>query len=254
MGWNERQGLWFVADGMGGHERGQVASALVKETLLAADAGTDLTERVLEAHRAVMRAGASNGAQSNMGSTVVCAQFHARECEIIWVGDSRGYLWRRGALSRLTRDHSYVESLRQGERMSEEQARAHPEANVLTQTLGMGNTIPSRVVLELQTRDWIILCSDGLTSELDDAAIADLLTQSPTPQAATERLLDAALAHGGRDNVSVIVVPSRVSWIASLASRWRRLGRSALVWLAALAGAVLAVLVVCLAKHFGVLS
>jgi ferric-dicitrate binding protein FerR (iron transport regulator) len=118
----------------------------------------------------------------------------------------------------------------------------------------MGNTIPSRVVLELQTRDWIILCSDGLTSELDDAAIADLLTLSPTPQAATERLLDAALAHGGRDNVSVIVVPSGVSWIASLASRCRRLGRSALVWLAALAGAVLAVLVVYLAKHFGVLS
>jgi protein phosphatase len=198
-----------------------------------------------------MRAGTRHGEQSNMGSTVVCARLDARECEIVWVGDSRGYLWRRGTLSRLTRDHSYVESLRQGERMTEEQARAHPEANVLTQTLGMGNTIPSRVVLDLQARDWIVLCSDGLTTELDDAAIARLLSQSPTPQAATEHLLDAALAHGGRDNVSVIVVPSRVSLTASWASRWRRLERSALVWLAALAGAALAVLVVYLAKHFG---
>jgi protein phosphatase len=254
IGWNERQGLWFVADGMGGHERGQVASALVKATLLAADAATDLAERVLQAHRAVMSAGASTGEQSNMGSTVVCARFNARECEIVWVGDSRGYLWRRGRLSRLTRDHSYVESLRQGERISEAQARAHPEANVLTQTLGMGNTIPSRVLIELQARDWIILCSDGLTSELDDPTIADLLTRSPTPQAATERLLDAALAHGGRDNVSIVVVPSRVSWTASLASGWRRLERTALLWLAALAGAALAVLVVYLAKHFGMLS
>ena len=254
IGWNERLGLWFVADGMGGHERGQVASALVKETLLEWEAGTDLTERVLEAHHAVMRAGSSRGEQSNMGSTVVCARLDAQKCEIVWVGDSRGYLWRRGSLSRLTRDHSYVESLRQGERISEEQARLHPEANVLTQTLGMGNTIPSRVVIELQARDWIILCSDGLTSELDDATIADLLTGSPTPQAATERLLDAALAHGGRDNVSIIVVPSRVSWTASLASGWRRLERTALLWLAALAGAGLAVLVVYLAKHFGMLS
>jgi len=253
IGWNEQQGLWFVADGMGGHERGQVASALVKETLLASAAGADLTERVMEAHRAVMRAGSSSGEQSNMGSTVVCARLRARDCEIVWVGDSRGYLWRRGSLSRLTRDHSYVESLRQGERISEEQARLHPEANVLTQTLGMGNTKPSRVVLELRARDWIILCSDGLTSELDDAAIADLLTRSPTPQSAAEHLLDAALARGGRDNVSVIVVPSRVSWTGTLANGWRRLERSALVWLAALAGAALAVLVVYLAKHFGML-
>ncbi len=239
---------------MGGHERGQVASALVKETLLASAAGADLTERVLEAHRAVMRAGSGSGESSNMGSTVVCARLSDRACEIVWVGDSRGYLWRRGRLSRLTRDHSYVESLRQGDRISEEQARLHPEANVLTQTLGMGNTIPSRVVLELQAHDWIILCSDGLTSELNDAAIAELLTKSPTPQAASERLLDAALAHGGRDNVSIIVVPSRVSCTAALASGWRRLERSALVWLAALAGAALAVLVVYLAKHFGMLS
>jgi len=254
IGWDERQGLWLVADGMGGHERGQVASALVRETLLASAADADLTERVLEAHRAVMRAGSDHGEQSNMGSTVVCARFSARACEIVWVGDSRAYLWRRGRLSRLTRDHSYVESLRQGERMSEAQARAHPESNVLTQTLGMGKTVPSRVLIELRPHDWIVLCSDGLTSELDDAALAAALRQSRTPQSATERLLDAALAHGGRDNVSVIVVPSRVSLTRSLVGRGGQLERSTLAWLAALAGAALAVLVVFLARHSGVLN
>ncbi len=254
IGWDERQGLWLVADGMGGHERGQAASALVRETLLASAADADLTERVMEAHRAVMCAGSGDSEQSNMGSTVVCARFGAHACEIVWVGDSRAYLWRRGRLSRLTRDHSYVESLRQGERMSEAQARAHPESNVLTQTLGMGQTVPSRVLIELRARDWIVLCSDGLTSELDDAAIAEALRQSPTPQAATERLLDAVLAHGGRDNVSIILVPSRVSLARSLLGRGGHLERSTLLWLAALAGALLAVLVVFVAKHSGVLS
>ncbi len=245
IGWDEPQGLWLVADGMGGHERGQTASALVRETLLAAAAGADLTARVLAAHHAVMRAGSGSGEHSNMGSTVVCARFTASECEIVWVGDSRAYLWRHGGLSRLTRDHSYVESLRQGERMSEAQARAHPEANVLTQTLGMGTTVPSRAVMALRRRDWIVLCSDGLTAELDDAAIAEALSLSTTPQAATERLLDAALAHGGRDNISVIVVPSRARG---------QLQRTTLLWLAALAGAALAVLVVFVAKHSGVLN
>jgi PPM family protein phosphatase len=189
-----------------------------------------------------------------MGSTVVCARFGARECEIVWVGDSRAYLWRRGSLSRLTRDHSFVESLRQVERMSEAQARAHPESNVLTQTLGMGNTVPSRVVLGLRPRDWILLCSDGLTSELDDAAIAESLARSGSPQAAAERLLDAALVHGGRDNISVIVVPSGVSLTLSLAGRLMQTERPTLVWLAALAGAALAVLVVSVARHSGVLG
>lgn len=254
MGWDERQGLWLVADGMGGHERGQAASALVRETLLASKPGADLTERVLVAHHAVMHAGSANGEQSNMGSTVVCARFNARGCEVVWVGDSRAYLWRRGGLSRLTRDHSYVESLRQGERMSEAQARAHPDANVLTQTLGMGTTVPSRAVVALRPGDWVLLCSDGLTSELDDAAIAAALRLSPTPQAATERLLDAALAHGGRDNISLIVVPSRVSMARFLAGRLRQLERATLIGLAALAGAALAVLVVLLAKHSGMLN
>jgi serine/threonine protein phosphatase PrpC len=109
-------------------------------------------------------------------------------------------------------------------------------------------------VLELRTRDWIILCSDGLTSELDDAAIATELGKSQTPQAGSERLLDAALAHGGRDNISVIVVPARVSMARSIAGRRGQYERSTLVWLAALAGAALAVLVVFVAKHSGLLN
>jgi protein phosphatase len=247
IGWDEQQHLWLVADGMGGHQHGQAASALVKQTLLAANAAPGLSERVLDAHQAVTQAGAAAAGASNMGSTVVCGRFAGQQCEIVWVGDSRAYLWRGGVLSRLTRDHTYVESLRQGERMSDEQARLHPQANVLTQTLGMGNTVPSRALVELRSRDWILLCSDGLTSELDDPAIAAALAQSDTPQHAVERLLDAALAHGGRDNISIIVVPHVAPWLMSPAVWLRRLERDTLAWLAVIAGAALAALVAYLA-------
>ncbi|HWK48853.1 MAG TPA: SpoIIE family protein phosphatase, partial [Steroidobacter sp.] len=120
--------------------------------------------------------------------------------------DSRAYLWRQGSLSSLTRDHSYLEVLRVQENLSEEQLRGHPNRNLVTRTLGIGTPEPSVATLPLRRRDWLILCSDGLNDELEDREIAEVLRAHPQLDEAAEALIEAALAKGGRDNVSAVVV------------------------------------------------
>ena len=124
IGWDEVRQLWFVADGMGGHASGEVASSIVKQTLLEPGAPS-LLEAVHRAHEAIARAAAL--ANSNMGSTVVALRLQAREGEIVWVGDSRGYLWRDRVLQPVTRDHSFLELLREQENLSDEQLRGYME-------------------------------------------------------------------------------------------------------------------------------
>lgn len=206
IGWDPAAGLWFVADGMGGHARGDVASRIVKETLLGFPAEQPLRTALLKAHEAVAAAGPAHHAAGNMGSTVVAVRLADAECQIAWVGDSRAYLWRDGKLSPLTRDHSYLEELRRQGALSEAQMHGHPNKNLVTQTLGIGDPEPSTDTLALRGGDWILLCSDGLNDELSNADIAAVLERSASPEAAAEALVQAALAHGGRDNVSAIVL------------------------------------------------
>jgi len=206
VGWDLERGLWFVADGMGGHERGQDASRIVKETLLGEPATTDLNAAVLKAHQAVHAAALAGGVEHGMGSTVVCAQISNGTCHIVWVGDSRAYLWRRRALSRLTRDDSYAEEMLESGAFSETEVRRHPNASVVLQTLGMGTPVPSENDVRLRNGDWVILCSDGLPLELRDPEIAHILKGARTPGQAAQQLLAGALARGGRDNTSVVVV------------------------------------------------
>lgn len=106
----------------------------------------------------------------------------------------------------LTRDHSYLEELRSQGQLSETQMRGHPDKNLVTQTLGIGAPEPSVDSLSIRTGDWILLCTDGLNDELSNADIAAVLERSDSPEAAAEALVQAALAHGGRDNVSAIVL------------------------------------------------
>ncbi|HEY4366064.1 MAG TPA: protein phosphatase 2C domain-containing protein [Steroidobacteraceae bacterium] len=230
-GSNETLGLWFVADGMGGHASGDVASRIVKESLLA-HASVPLEKAVREAHRAV--ASASAAANSNMGSTVVAAHIGRRQAQIVWVGDSRGYLWRGNTLRQVTRDHSFLELLREQEHLSDTQLRGHPNKNLVTQTLGIGAPEPSVVDLPLRRGDWLLLCSDGLNDELEDQEIAAVLSAHPSPETAADQLIMAALAKGGKDNVSVVLVeydgPNGVSFLQPLReNRW--------LWLPAIIGA-----------------
>jgi serine/threonine protein phosphatase PrpC len=240
IGWDTSLKLWFVADGMGGHASGEVASRLVKETLLAQVPVVGLPAAVLLAHEAVSREAERMEAQRGMGSTVVSAQIINRAAQIVWVGDSRAYLWRGGRLQRLTRDHSYLEMLREEENMSETALRAQQGANVVTQALGMGTPDPGQVSVDLRRGDWIILCSDGLPVELRDQEIAQTLSAHANPKQAADALLAATMEHGGRDNISIIVIPYDGASARGTWRLWPKLNDRVIEWSAVLAGMVLA--------------
>lgn len=225
IGWDEASSFWFVADGMGGHASGDVASRVVKETLLGEALSLPLADAIRKAHETVAATAKTNTAYDNMGSTVVATRIADRQAEIAWVGDSRAYLWRDDELSAITRDHSYLEMLRTQENLSEEQLRGHPNRNLVTRTLGIGTPEPSVAKLPLQRRDWLLLCSDGLNDELEDREIAEVLRTHTEPERATEALIEAALAKGGRDNVSAVVVaydgPDAVSFSSAMSQKLR---------------------------------
>lgn len=206
IGWDTERQLWFVADGMGGHAAGQVASQVVKSCILTSDPHARMTDALVEAHLAILQAASADEQLSGMGSTAVVAAIDRRSVEVTWVGDSRAYLWRRGELLQLSRDHSFVELLREQNLLSPEEIRSHPQANLVTRTLGHGEPLPSKMRKSLRSGDWILLCSDGLNDELDDQEMADILSSSSSVDEAVDRLLGAALAKGGRDNTSVAIV------------------------------------------------
>jgi protein phosphatase len=172
---------------------------------------------------------------------VVALALHDGAGEVVWVGDSRAYLWRRGAIRRISRDHSYVELLRDSDGISEAEIRAHPQRNLVTQTLGHGTPVPSSAHVDLRSRDWVMLCSDGLNDELDDDEIAAQLRSGREPDRAAAQLVEAALAKGGRDNVSVVIVAVSDD---DLPGRWRGAWRRlrAQPWFPALLGAIGALL------------
>jgi len=200
----------------------------------------DLRTAALLAHAAIQRAAEQNEHLLGMASTVVAVQIQRRTARIVWVGDSRAYLWRDHAIGRLTRDHSVVEELRESAGLSETQVRTHPQRNEVTNVLGAGEPVPGMAELPLRQGDWILLCTDGLSGELRDEEMAGILASAVTPLEAAERLIAAALAHGGRDNVSAVLVkydgPSKRSLKL-------RLSEGQIGWLAVLGGVALAVLV-----------
>ena len=204
-------GLWLVADGMGGHEDGEVASALAREAIVReVRAGTGLAQAIRIADEDIIRASRKRGDALPMGTTVVAARVSGSRFEVAWVGDSRVYLWRDGQLAQLSQDHSYVQELIGRGAISVEQARSHPHRNVVTQALGV--TEPQQLNVETMSGDLgvglqLLLCSDGLTEEVDDAHIARLLSrQDCSAQESVEELVSAALDGGGSDNITVVLV------------------------------------------------
>ncbi|MEH6823593.1 MAG: PP2C family serine/threonine-protein phosphatase [Motiliproteus sp.] len=202
-------GLWLVADGMGGHRGGDVASTIASATVVEAiRTGRSLSEAIQLAHDEVLAAGERGEGAPNMGSTIVALRVqHHRNYEIAWVGDSRAYLWD-GQLHQLSRDHSYVQWLVDRGEITEEQARKHPKSNVITQALGVrGQSI--RVDCRngaLEQGQKILLCSDGLNGEVSDTEISKIMMSDGSEQSLVDRLIETALQRGGRDNVSVLVI------------------------------------------------
>ncbi|MAZ89782.1 MAG: serine/threonine protein phosphatase [Cellvibrionaceae bacterium] len=210
------EGLWAVADGMGGHEAGEVASAIVKRTLDEAKvSGRNLEDAIHTSHKAVLKAALKGEGAAGMGSTVVALNCNDLEYQVSWVGDSRAYLWSEerdgGRLEQLTTDHSYVQMLLASGAIGPDEVDSHPEKNIITQCIGSLDLPQIKVDTvrgSWEKQQWIILCSDGLSDEVDNTSIAQILCHARTPKEATEQLMQEALNNGGNDNVTVQVIES----------------------------------------------
>jgi len=215
LGWSEEAGVWFVADGMGGHACGDVASRVVKQSVLqyfsaaaeAPERNVDLTQMIMQAHASVVAEGQRLTAQ-NMGSTLVLVRLAAGLAHIGWCGDSRAYLWRQNELVRLTRDHSLLEQLLDSGVVDPADAFGHPQKHVLVQALGISEPVPvpSEIKLELASGDLLLLCSDGLHDELRDEEMVDLLRINPKPGEVVQALMRRVLEGPARDNISIVVL------------------------------------------------
>jgi len=194
-----------VSDGLGGHENGDVASRIAVDTIAnAVRGGATLEAALTKAHEAVL---AHDG---DMAATAVALKLDGNQYEVAWVGDSRAYLFHEG-LHQLTKDHTYIQRLVDEGEMSAEEAQHHPERSFLIQALGSkGGIAPATVSGQLSHDGKIMLCSDGLTDEVGEAEILAI-------GAHAARLVQAALDHGGRDNVTVVVA----DFVASLAGKKR---------------------------------
>ena len=206
-----RPPLFAVADGMGGHEAGEVASEIAIETLTAntpaEPSATELGNAVIAANHAVIAAALEGVGKPGMGTTVTAAMVKGTKLVVAQVGDSRAYLLHEGSLQRITRDHSYVADLIEQGEITEEEARWHPQRSDITRALGGDeNMVPDLYELTVGEGDRILLCSDGLTGMVLDERIEEILVNTPDPQEATDALVNEALQEGGHDNVTVIVI------------------------------------------------
>lgn len=202
-------GLWAVADGMGGHSLGDVAASRVIEALSdLGGAGSGYgrlvdAEHALQSVNTLLLAHHQNGETS--GATLVMLLAHEDHLACLWAGDSRAYLLRDCGLTRITRDHSVVQALVDGGEISEIERRGHPSAHLVTRAVGVSEALEfDRYFAPMQRNDRYLLCSDGLTTCLEDHELEDLLRGELDSVADT--LLNLALERGAPDNVSFVVI------------------------------------------------
>lgn len=204
---SQDQGFVVVADGMGGYAAGEVASDIVVKTLAELKPKAEaLVAALVECHQRIVSHAQANPESKGMGAAVVAARFNPSQVAVCWAGDARAYLFhpKRG-LAAVSRDHSYVQLLLAQGQLTEEQARTHPDRNLVTQCLGINPPQPELTTASWTEGDTLLLCSDGLTDELDDAAIRQILLDAGSIEAAADQLIEAALKSGGRDNITVIL-------------------------------------------------
>ena len=206
---SNRLGLVAVADGMGGHRAGEVASATALEALRAAVAsGQPLRDAIEGANDAVLEKSVSDQEFHGMGTTLTAGILGSDGYLVVGhVGDSRAYLVRDGELTQITDDHSLVEEMVRGGELTREQADVHPRRSVITRALGIDPEVEvDEYPIELQPGDRILFCSDGLTTMVRPDEIASILSREPDPKRAAQLLVDAANAAGGEDNVTAVIV------------------------------------------------
>ena len=207
--------LFIVADGMGGHNAGEVASALAVSTIkTGAKSGlhdpVQFRDLVQQANTAIYTASLDDTDQRGMGTTVTALAVlpgSVPRVMVANVGDSRTYIFRDGELQPVSVDHSYVQELVNEGIITRDEARLHPRRNIVTRALGIDRNVSVDVFTqEVRTGDRLLLCSDGLVDEVADADIAAVLTRFSNPQECAEALVMLANTNGGRDNTTVIVV------------------------------------------------
>ncbi len=209
--------LWVVADGMGGHACGDVASQLAIQVIVDEfTQSANLVDAIAQAHDKVLEAGQKADGQKGMGTTVVALTCVDDEFEIAWVGDSRAYLWQpeQQSLAALTTDHSLVAGMVQKGIISQKQARLHPQRNMITRCLGSKKTTTFEVDKcrgLWQPEQQILLCSDGLSDEICESQMVEFLIKTGSKGDKLEQMVDAAKEAGGRDNISAILIDSPVA-------------------------------------------
>ena len=208
-------GVWAVADGMGGHHDGALASRLSVEQLADLSATGDLPERVLALRRCLHELNRRLSQELTVtaerpdpviGSTVVALLVEDDRAACIWAGDSRCYLWRSGRLYQLSRDHSLLQQLLDEQQLSPEQAARHPAAHALTRAIGASEELELEILeFAVFPGDTLLLCSDGLHQSMSADALGAALSL-PSTHLALERLFRQALKGPARDNISAVVI------------------------------------------------
>lgn len=204
--------LFVLADGMGGHRAGEIASAIAVQTILATDFSNNsldvtLKEAVHQANQAILRAVEQDPTQYGMGTTVAILYFHENLAYYTHIGDSRIYHYSNGSLLQLTSDHSLVAELVKSGSLTEAQARNHPQRNILTHALG-AEIMPELTVTQVPALqgDKFLLCSDGLCGLLEEPQIFEEISAGDEPQTIVDRLVALANDAGGIDNITVILI------------------------------------------------
>jgi serine/threonine protein phosphatase PrpC len=202
--------LALVADGMGGHPGGEIAANAAANLIPAVFTGRSVDElaaAVRAANWAIRERAVAQSGLEGMGTTICAAGLLADgHLALVNVGDSRAYLWHDGALTQLTQDHSLTAELIQRGELREEEAPQHPHYGVLTRALGVAPDVEiDRRTVAVERGDRIVVCSDGLFNELSSGEIADAMAEDGDVTAIVDNLIDRAIAHGGRDNVSVVI-------------------------------------------------
>lgn len=214
--------LYIVADGMGGHKAGEIASGYsveiftdfiksrTEEEINADNLLDTIVEGIQLCNTKLYEKSKESESFEGMGTTFTCAAVEKDTLYIAHVGDSRAYMCRKGELKQLTRDHSFVmEMVKQG-KLTLEEAHNHPNRNVITRAVGSEKTILVDTVIEkLEPEDKILLCSDGLTNMVSDTQIAEILNKNEDLETETEKLIDTANNMGGIDNISAIIIDMR---------------------------------------------
>ncbi|GAA0293639.1 PP2C family protein-serine/threonine phosphatase [Rhodovulum strictum] len=202
--------LWAVADGMGGHAAGDVASDMVIDALAGLpDSAAPVAAMIerLEAANGAIGARARAEGWGQIGATVVATMIRNAVAHLVWAGDSRGYLMRGGHLRLLTRDHTLVQDLVDRGALGADQAESHPDSHVVTRAVGMGSGFAAESLsVPVVPGDRLLLCSDGLPRCVSQQDIAAILGRADAPAETCRALVAAALAAGAPDNVSVIVI------------------------------------------------